>query len=112
MAPSIELNRFAGTLRRLPKTADLKLELMTPLAEGSAALTILLCDADSSYDWCGGGFHTVTINNDSNSGNGTQNEEPEQEIRNPGKLDFEKAAKVAKKLIRENKEWLKEMAER
>ena len=30
----------------------------------------------------------------------------------PGKLDFAKADKLAKKLIRDNEEWLKEMAER
>ena len=32
------------------------------------------------------------------------------EMQNPGKLDFKKADEVLKKVVRENLEWLKEMA--
>lgn len=31
---------------------------------------------------------------------------------NPGRLDFAKADEALKKIVRENKEWLKEMASR
>jgi len=31
-------------------------------------------------------------------------------IQNPGKLDFKKADEVVKRVVRENQEWLKEMA--
>ena len=33
-------------------------------------------------------------------------------IQSPGKLDFKKADEVLKKVVRENQEWLKEMAEK
>lgn len=32
------------------------------------------------------------------------------QVKSPGRLDFKKADKVLKKIVRENKEWLKEMA--
>jgi len=36
----------------------------------------------------------------------------EEELRDPGKLDFERAEKVAKRLVRDNGEWFKEMAQK
>lgn len=33
-------------------------------------------------------------------------------IKKPGNLDLEKARKMAEKIIRENKKWLKEMADK
>ena len=37
---------------------------------------------------------------------------PSQATNGSRKLDFEKAAKAAKKLVRENKAWFKEMAQK
>jgi len=35
-----------------------------------------------------------------------------EQLTNPGRLDFERASEALKKIVRENKEWLKEMANR
>jgi hypothetical protein len=36
----------------------------------------------------------------------------DETLRNPGNLDFKKAKEGLKKIVRENQEWLKEMADR
>ena len=53
------------------------------------------------------------LNNSDANGNGRTNGNGNMtEVQDPGKLDFEKAAEVLKKVVRENKKWLKEMAEK
>jgi len=36
----------------------------------------------------------------------------EPKLKSPGKLDFKKADKMVERVIRENREWLKEMAKK
>jgi hypothetical protein len=44
-------------------------------------------------------------------GRGARNE-PRQGLRDPGKIDFDEANRVLKRLVRENAAWFKEMAAR
>ena len=43
---------------------------------------------------------------------GKKHDEKSGSISKPGSLDFEKADRLLKKVVRENKRWLKEMAEK
>lgn len=46
------------------------------------------------------------------SANGDASSQSEGALQKPDTLDFKKANKAVKKIVRENQEWLKEMANR
>ena len=53
------------------------------------------------------------LNNSHANGNGRTNGTGKMiAVKEPGKLDYKKATEVLKKVVHENKKWLKEMAEK
>lgn len=50
--------------------------------------------------------------NDRHANGGDQSDGADKDLHEPGDLDFKKAREGLKKIVRENQEWLKEMANR